>query len=107
MDGTKGTLLWTNTATDTESFRDVGNFGFRGDFDTELARPDDRARFLAFLTAFLDDSLDTGSWGAITCTYLWFALKGTYEVSAQCPATLFSGVLEGQTLSLLTIAILG
>jgi hypothetical protein len=53
MDCTEWALLGTDTATDAQSLRDESNFRFGGDFDTELAGSDNRARFLAFLTAFL------------------------------------------------------
>lgn len=42
MNGTEWALLWTDTTTDTESLRDVGNFRFGSDFDTEFAGPDNR-----------------------------------------------------------------
>ena len=53
IDGTKRAFLGTNPASYTQAFRYESNFGFRGHFDTELAGPDDRARFFAFLTTFL------------------------------------------------------
>ncbi len=49
----KWTFLWADTTTDTQTLGDVGNFGLGRDLNTELSRPDDGARFLAFLTAFL------------------------------------------------------
>lgn len=51
--GTKRAFLWANAASNTESFRYVGNFGLWSDFDTELASSHYWARFLAFLSAFL------------------------------------------------------
>lgn len=53
MDGAKRTLLGTDTTTDTETLGDERDLGVRVDFDTQLASPDNRARLLAFLTAFL------------------------------------------------------
>jgi hypothetical protein len=37
VDGTKGTLLGTDTTTNTKLFRDEGNFGGSFYFDTEFA----------------------------------------------------------------------
>lgn len=53
VNGTKRALLWADTATDTQTLGDVGNFGLGRNLNTELSRPDDGARFLALLTAFL------------------------------------------------------
>jgi hypothetical protein len=53
VNGTKRAFLRADTATDTQTLRDVGNFGLGRDLDTELSCADDGARFLAFLTAFL------------------------------------------------------
>jgi homoaconitase/3-isopropylmalate dehydratase large subunit len=36
VDSGKGTLLYANTTTNTELFRDEGNLGGRLNFDTEL-----------------------------------------------------------------------
>ena len=53
MNGTEGTFLRANTATDTEALRNEGNFGLGCHFDTKLACADHRARLFALLTTFL------------------------------------------------------
>ena len=53
VDGVEGAFLGADTASDAEALRDEGDLGGRVDFDTQLARTDDGARFLAFLSAFL------------------------------------------------------
>ncbi len=53
VNGTEGTFLWADAATDTQPFRDVGNFGLGGDFDAEFAGPDHGTRLLALLPTFL------------------------------------------------------
>lgn len=54
VNGTEGTFLGTDTTTDTEALGDESDLGLGGDLDTELARTDDGARLLTFLTTFLD-----------------------------------------------------
>lgn len=53
VDGTKRTFLRANTATDTETFRDICDFGLGSDFDAQFAGADDRAGLFAFLPTFL------------------------------------------------------
>jgi hypothetical protein len=53
VDGIERTFLGADTATDTETLGDEGDFGLVGDFNTELAGTDDGAGFLALLTTFL------------------------------------------------------
>jgi hypothetical protein len=53
VNGIKGAFLRTDTAADAQPFRNKGYLRFGSDFDAELAGPDDRARFLAFLATFL------------------------------------------------------
>lgn len=52
-DGVEGAFLRADTATDAETFGDEGKLGLGCDLDAELARPDDGAGLLAFLTTFL------------------------------------------------------
>lgn len=58
VDGIERTFLGADTATNTETLRDEGDFGLVGDLNTELAGTDDRAGFLAFLTTFLCGRLE-------------------------------------------------
>lgn len=53
VDSSKWTFLRTDTASDAEAFRNEGDLGFRGHFDTELAGAHHRAGLLALLTTFL------------------------------------------------------
>ena len=53
VDGAERTFLGTDTASNTQSLRDKGDLGFRGDFDAETSASHNWARFLAFLSAFL------------------------------------------------------
>jgi hypothetical protein len=53
VDGVEGAFLGADTASDAEALRDEGDLGGRVDFDTQLARTDDGARFLALLSTFL------------------------------------------------------
>jgi hypothetical protein len=53
VDGTEGTFLRTDTATDTKAFRDESDLGFRRHFDTELSGTDDGARLFTLLATFL------------------------------------------------------
>jgi hypothetical protein len=78
VDCTEGAFLHADTTSYAKSFRYKGDFRLRRDLDTELAGPDDGARFLAFLTAFL------GGWLALfqkntprgsVLIYLRFALE--------------------------------
>lgn len=78
MDGAKGTFLRTDTATNTQSFRDICDFGLGCDFDTEFAGTDDRAGLFAFLPAFLN-GVSGNDWLCLSrrCVcYLWLALLG-------------------------------
>lgn len=43
VDGAEGTFLGTDTAPYTQALGNEGDLGFRGDFDAQLAGPDDRA----------------------------------------------------------------
>lgn len=52
-DGTEWALLRTNTASDAQRLRDVGDARVGSDLDTKLAALDHRARLLAFLATFL------------------------------------------------------
>ena len=56
VDSSKWTLLRTNATTNTQSFGDEGNLGFRSDFDAKPSASHYRARFLAFLSTFLHES---------------------------------------------------
>lgn len=53
MDGTERTLLGADTTSDAKAFGNKGDLGFRRNFDAELAGPNHRARFFAFLPTFL------------------------------------------------------
>lgn len=53
VNGTKRAFLWTDTTTNTQTLRNVGNLGLGRNFYAKFASSDDRAGFLAFLTAFL------------------------------------------------------
>lgn len=46
-------MEWLECTRTTETLRDEGKLRIRGDFDTQLATADNRARLFAFLTAFL------------------------------------------------------
>jgi len=61
VDGTKRTFLRANTATDTETFRDICDFGLGSDFDAQFAGADDRAGLFAFLPTFLRNVSNNGS----------------------------------------------
>ena len=50
---TEGTFLRADTATDTQPFRDVGNFGFGGHLDAQFAGPHHGTGLLALLSTFL------------------------------------------------------
>jgi hypothetical protein len=82
IDGTEWALLWTDTASNTKTLGDKGDLGFGGDFDTETPTSHNRARFLAFLSAFL--------YGITQCmvvleelvtAYLWLTLIDETVVS--------------------------
>lgn len=51
VNGIEWTFLRTDTTSDAESFGDEGDLAVGSDFDAQLARPNDRARFLTFLSA--------------------------------------------------------
>lgn len=53
VDGGERTFLWTDTTTDAQSLRDVGNLRLGRDFNAQFASTHDRAGFLAFLSTFL------------------------------------------------------
>jgi hypothetical protein len=53
VDGSKWAFLRTDTASNTKGLGDEGDLGVRGDFDAETSASHNRARFLAFLSAFL------------------------------------------------------
>lgn len=53
VNGAERALLRTDTTTNTQTLRNVGNLGLGRDFDAEFASSNDRAGLLAFLTAFL------------------------------------------------------
>lgn len=53
VDRTKRALLRTDATSYAEGLGYEGYFRFWGDFDTEAATTDNRARFLAFLPTFL------------------------------------------------------
>lgn len=57
MDGPKRAFFRADATTDTQTFRDVGNLGFRGDFDAKLARANHGAGLFAFLPTFLQRSV--------------------------------------------------
>ena len=104
-DGTKGTLLRTDTATNTEGLRDIGDSRLGGDLDTELAALDNRAGFLAFLTTFLQHrAVSKPERGCayiyiqrkmVVITNLWLALlEGEHRelsVMSSFPVTLSTG----------------
>jgi hypothetical protein len=52
-DGTEGTLLGADTATDAKGFGDKGDLRFGGHFNAKLTRANHGARLLALLTTFL------------------------------------------------------
>lgn len=56
-DGVKRALLGADTTTDAKGLGNEGEAGIRGDFDTELATSNNRARFLAFLSALARTAL--------------------------------------------------
>jgi hypothetical protein len=53
VDGIEGAFLGADTTSNAQTLRDEGDFGRVCDFDAQLARADNRARLLAFLSAFL------------------------------------------------------
>jgi hypothetical protein len=53
VDGAKRAFLRTNTATDTQTFRDICDFRLWSDFYAKFAGTDDRAGLFAFLPTFL------------------------------------------------------
>jgi hypothetical protein len=73
VDGPKRTFLWTDTTTDTQTLRNVGNFGLGGDFDAKFARSDNWARLLALLTTFLQLSVHVHPCKCFQ-SYFWLAL---------------------------------
>lgn len=59
-DSPKWAFLWANAAANAEGLGYKGDAGFWRHFDTEFATSNDRARLLAFLTAFLNQKRDIG-----------------------------------------------
>lgn len=53
VNGAERTFLGADTATDTQTFRDICNFGLGSDFDAQLAGTDDGTGLFAFLPTFL------------------------------------------------------
>ena len=53
IDGAKWAFFRTDTATNTETFGNEGDLRLGCDFNTEPSAPNNRARLLAFLSAFL------------------------------------------------------
>lgn len=66
VDSAKWAFLWANATSYAEGFRDKCDLRLGGDFDTEAATPDNRARLLTLLATFLRlalvtvDDRDTG-----------------------------------------------
>lgn len=58
VDGVEGAFLGADTAPNAEALRDEGDLGHVVDLDAQLARADNRARLLAFLSAFLQHVRD-------------------------------------------------
>ena len=56
VDGTEGTLLGANTATNAKAFGDKGDLRFGGHFNAKLTRANHGARLLALLTTFLEQT---------------------------------------------------
>lgn len=54
VDGTERAFFRTDATSNAETFRDEGDLGLRGDFDTETPTANHRAGLLALLPAFLD-----------------------------------------------------
>jgi hypothetical protein len=54
IDGAKWAFFRTDTATNTETFGNEGDLRLGGDFNTKPTAPNNRARLLAFLSAFLE-----------------------------------------------------
>lgn len=57
IDRTERALLWANTASNTKVLGDERDFRLWGNFDTEFAASNHRARLLTFLSAFLNNHL--------------------------------------------------
>ena len=57
VDRAEWTLFGADTTSNAQSLRYEGDPRFWGDFDAELARSDDRTRFLALLATFLRKSV--------------------------------------------------
>lgn len=53
VDGTEWTFLGTDTATNTQTLGNEGDFGFGGHFNTQLACAHHGTGLFAFLTTFL------------------------------------------------------
>lgn len=53
VDSAEWTFLWANSASDTKTFRDEGNFRFGRHFDAKTSTSHNWTRLLAFLPTFL------------------------------------------------------
>lgn len=83
VNGAKGAFLGADTATNAQSFGDVGDFRVRGDLDAKLARADHGARLLTLLATFLFSLLAPCLWVAALAiwAYLGFALWWAVDIS--------------------------
>jgi hypothetical protein len=97
VDGVEGAFLGADTASDAEALRDEGDLGGRVDFDTQLARTDDGARFLAFLSAFLGFALvrvDNGNTGELV-RHVGGGFVVTAIAGVECPGGANCEEVEG------------
>ena len=75
VDCAEWAFLGADAASNAQSLGNKGDFRFRSDFDAEASNSHNRARLLAFLSAFLEQLLTSNTrLLEVHVVYLWLAL---------------------------------